>query len=683
MKRILIAAVLLTVSGFGCQWCSEMCTPKANATKFSVNPMFNNEMVLQREMPVPVWGKGIPGEIISVEVDKKKYTATVNKKGKWMVKIKPLAVGGPYTMKISGKKKVISFKNILSGDVWICSGQSNMAWTVARSKNAKKEIAAANYPNIRLFQVRRTVSPKPLDSVRGKWVKCTPATVKYFSAVGYFFGRDLYKSLKTVPVGLIHTSWGGTPAEAWTRHDYLEADPMLKAILKRHNRNLKIYPEKLKMYKKQLAAWKKSKNGKKGGYHVDSGTKGIKGIWQKTTLDDSKWKTMKLPQFWENKMNIDGVVWFRKTIDIPKNWAGKKLTITLAMIDDFDKTYFNGIKIGQMGAETPDAWQTERKYTIPAKLVKAGKAVIAIRVFDRYGGGGIHGMPEDMILKPAGSEKGIKLAGNWKYKVALKLEPATLGRRPRYPYHDKHSHRPSGLYNAMINPIIPYGIKGAIWYQGESNAGRAYQYRNLLPAMINSWRKAWNQGDFPFLIVELANYTKAKGYPVNSTWAELREAQNMTAAKLPACGIASAIDIGEAKNIHPKNKQDVGKRLQLAALKIAYGKDIVFSGPTYKSHQVKGNKIIIQMDNIGGGLRAHNGNLQRFAIAGKDKKFVWGKAVIKGSTIIVSSPKVKNPVAVRYAWSNNPEGCNLYNKEGLPAIPFRTDTWKGVTFKRR
>ena len=529
MKRILIAAVLLAISGFGCQWCSETCAPKANATKFSVNPMFNNEMVLQREMSIPVWGKGVPGEIIGVEINKKKYTATVDKKGKWMLKINALPVGGPYTMKISGKKEIITLKNILSGDVWICSGQSNMQWTVARSKNAKKEIAAANYPNIRLFQVRRTVSAKPLDTLKGRWTKCTPATIKNFSAIGYFFGRDLYKSLKTVPIGLIHTSWGGTPAEAWTRLDYLEADPMLKAILIRRAKDLKAAPEKLKKYKKDIVEYKKQ----------------------------------------------------------------------------------------------------------IAQIKKS------------------------------------------------KIKPKKRIRRPRYPYHDKHSHRPSGLYNAMINPIIPYGIKGAIWYQGESNAGRAYQYRNLLPAMINSWRKTWNQGNFPFLIVELANYTKAREYPVNSTWAELREAQNMTAAKLPACGIASAIDIGEAKDIHPKNKQDVGKRLQLAALKIAYGKDIVFSGPTYKSRQIKGDKIIIQMDNIGGGLRAHNGDLQRFAIAGKDRKFVWAKAVIKGSTIVVSSPEVKNPVAVRYAWSNNPEGCNLYNKEGLPAIPFRTDTWKGVTFKRR
>ena len=529
MKRVLIAAVLLAISGFGCQWCSEMCAPEANATKFSVNPLFTNEMVLQRDMRVPVWGKGVPGEVVAVQIDGKKYTATVNKNGKWMLKTRELTVGGPYMMRISGAKKIITLKNILSGDVWICSGQSNMQWTVSRSKDSKKEIAAANYPNIRLFTVKRTVSAKPLDTVKGKWAKCTPATVKYFSAVGYFFGRDLYKSLKTVPIGLIHTSWGGTPAEAWTRHDYLNAEPMLKEIFIRHEKRLDAFPKSLEKYKKALAEYNKK-------------------------------------------------------------------------IAEIKKT-----------------------------KIKAKKRL----------------------------------------------------RRPRYPYSNKHHHRPAGLYNAMINPLLPYGIKGAIWYQGESNANRAFQYRTLLPTMINSWRASWNQGDFPFLIVELANYRKAKDHPVNSSWAELREAQNMTATKLPACGIASAIDIGEARDIHPKNKQDVGKRLQLAALKIAYGKDIVFSGPTYKSSEIKGDKVIITMDNIGGGLRSHNGSLQRFAIAGKDKNFSWAKAEIKGSTIIVSSPRVKNPVAVRYAWSNNPEGCNLYNKEGLPAIPFRTDTWNGVTFTKR
>ena len=672
MKRLLITAVLLAISISGCQWSSEK-----DATKFSINPLFTNGMVLQREMRIPVWGKGGPGEIITVEINNKKYTTTVDRNGKWMLKTNILPAGGPYCMKISNKNDLIILKDVMCGDVWICSGQSNMEWPVNKVRNAKKEIAAANYPNIRLFQVSHIASIKPLYAVQGKWTKCTPATVKKFSAVGYFFGRDLYKYFKNVPIGLINSSYGGTPAESWTSYDSLSSNPMLKSILVRHKKKLKDSSAKFKAYKKQIIAWENEKNN---SYHIDSSIKGIKGAWQKANLDDSKWGNMKLPKHWESMMNIDGVVWFRKAVVIPREWSGKKLILNLAMIDDFDVTYFNGVKVGQTGTKNPDAWNIPRKYIIPAELVKPGKAVIAVRVFDRFAGGGIHGDENDMSLVAPALKKSIKLAGNWKYKVALKLPPTKLRRKPRAPYNAKHPCSPAVLYNAMINPLIPYGIKGAIWYQGESNARRAYQYRTLLPVMINCWRKAWNQGNFPFLIVELANFRKAKSYPVNSTWAELREAQNMTAKQLFSCGIASAIDIGNAKNIHPKNKQDVGKRLQLAALKIAYGKDIVFSGPTYKSSEIKDNKIIITFDNIGGGLRAHNGNLKRFSIAGKNKKFVWAKAEIKGKTVIVSSPEIKNPVAVRYAWSDNPEGCNLYNREGLPAIPFRTDSWQGITF---
>jgi sialate O-acetylesterase len=283
-----------------------------------------------------------------------------------------------------------------------------------------------------------------------------------------------------------------------------------------------------------------------------------------------------------------------------------------------------------------------------------------------------------MYIKPVDGKGKISLAGSWKYRIE-----GPLKRMRKAPYGPDNPKSPSLLYNAMINPIIPYGIKGAIWYQGESNAGRAYQYRTLLPVMITDWRKNWKQGDFPFLIVQLANYKKAAVQPGESAWAELREAQTMTAQKLPACGIAVAIDIGEANNIHPKNKQEVGRRLALSAEKIAYGRNIVDSGPVYASMKKDGDRIIISFKNTGSGLEAVNGKLKRFAVAGKDKKFVWADAMIEGTDVIVSSPKVKAPVAVRYAWSDNPEGCNLYNKEGLPALPFRTDNWKGVTYGRK
>ncbi len=678
MKRFIFALVLPVIVLAGCRSKVEL---KPDATTFSVNPMFGSDMVLQREMMVPVWGRGLPGEVIGLEINGKKYAVKVNRKGKWIMRLQPIPVGGPYTMKITGKVNTITFTNVMSGDVWICSGQSNMQWPVSRALNSDKEIDAAEYPNIRLFSVKRKVSPKLLDKLEGKWVECSPETVGSFSAVGYFFGRDLYQALKDVPIGLIHSSWGGTPAEAWTRKNCLNASPMFYAILQRHDEKIKAYPENLKIYKQALAEQKKS--GKKySPYHNDTGTRGLTGGWEDKDYCDRKWPTMDLPRLWEDVMNIDGVVWFRKTVDIPKDWTGKKLTLKLAMIDDFDRTYFNGKLVGKTGSENPDAWETPRVYTVPAKLVKPGKAVIAVRVFDRYGGGGIYGYGMKMSLTPADAESGIDLSGKWKYQVSLKLIPKTSGRL-RPPYSDLDPHRPSGLYNAMINPIIPYAVKGAIWYQGESNAGRAYQYRYLMPAMIQCWRHNWGQGDFPFLIVELANFKKAIDYPVQSTWAELREAQNMTADKLDGVGVASAIDIGEAGNIHPKNKQDVGKRLCLAALKIAYGKDIVHAGPKYDSMEIDDHKIIVKFKNVGGGLVAKGGPLKRFAVAGKNQKFYWANAVIEGDTVQVSSPEVRHPVAVRYAWSDNPAGCNLYNKAGLPATPFRTDDWPGITYDRR
>jgi sialate O-acetylesterase len=521
-----------------------------------------------------------------------------------------------------------------------------------------------------------------LDTVSGEWLRCSPESIRNFSAVGYYFGRELHQDLQ-VPIGLINTSWGGTPTDAWTERSRIEADPILKPIVDRHERQLAQYPEAFKKYQQKLDEMKAQGITQ---YHTDPGNIGLKSGWNKTEFDDSSWKTMKLPCLWEsNNYPIDGVFWFRKTIDIPNAWSGKTLDLSLDLIDDFDISYFNGVQVGATGEENKNAWRTPRNYTIPAKLVKPGKAVITIRVFDRFGGGGIYGSPAKMFVSPVGAktEDRINIAGDWKYHVAHKLDPKPRVQMPRAPYGENHPYSMSGLFNAMIHPLIPFAIKGAIWYQGESNAGRAWQYRTLLPVMIECWRQEWNQGDFPFLIVQLANFRKPNDKPVDSSWAELREAQALTVEKLSNCGLAVAIDIGESDDIHPKNKQDVGKRLAQAALKIAYGQDVVYSGPAYLSHEINRDKIIVQFKHAGGGLVAKNGKLQRFQIAGEDKKFVWADAVIDGTKVIVSSPEVKVPVAVRYAWSDNPEGCNLYNKEGLPAVPFRTDTWEGVTDKNR
>ena len=485
--------------------------------------IIGNNMVLQQDMKVPIWGWAEAGETVTVTLGDQKVAAKAGADGKWMVRLAALKAGGPVEMTVAGKN-TLQLTNILIGEVWVGSGQSNMEMSVKSSRNSEQEIAEAKYPKIRLFTVAKTVAAEPQTDCKGQWVECSPESVPFFSAVAYFFGRDLAKALNQ-PIGLIHTSWGGTVAEAWTPKAALEGDPAMKGIADRFAKNVENYPT-------AKANWEKNKDAQL-----------------------AKWK------------------------------------------------------------EAAEKAKAEGK---PAPRQPQG--------------------PQDPAKSPNG---------------------------------------PASLYNGMIAPILPYAIRGAIWYQGESNAGRAYEYRKLFPLMIESWRKVWGQGDFPFLFAQLANFMARKDQPADSAWAELREAQSLTLS-LPKTGQAVIIDIGDEKDIHPKNKQDVGLRLSLAAQKVAYGKDVVFSGPTYDSMKADGGKIVLKFKNVGGGLVAKGDKLTGFAIAGEDKKFVWADAKVEGDTIVVSSKDVAKPVAVRYAWADNPE-CNLYNKENLPASPFRTDEWPGVT----
>jgi len=487
--------------------------------------IIGDNMVLQQGKAVAIWGWAEPGEEVmaSVSWQPMQWGVKADKDGKWRFNVTSPKAGGPYEITLKGKN-TITIKNILAGEVWVGSGQSNMQMSVESSANSREEMAAAKYPRIRLFSVEREVADKPKDDCKGAWVECSPETVPGFSAAEYFFGRELHKELD-VPIGLVHTSWGGTPAEAWTTSEMLASDEDFKPILTRFEEAMAKYPQAKAEYDQKIKEWEE---------------------------------------------------------------AAKKAR-----------------------------------------------------------------------------EAGTAAPG-----------------RPGEPFGPGHPHSPAGLYNAMIAPLIPYGIQGAIWYQGESNAGRAYQYRELFPAMIQSWRKSWGQGDFPFLFVQLANFMAVKDEPTDSAWAELREAQLRTLS-VPNTGMAVIIDIGDEKDIHPKNKQDVGKRLATWALGTTYGKKPVYSGPLYKSMKVDGNKVILSFDHVGGGLTAKgDGPLKGFAVAGEDKKFVWADAKIEGDSVVVSSEQVAAPVAVRYAWADNPIS-NLYNKEGLPASPFRTDDWPGVTVDAR
>ncbi|MGH9871495.1 MAG: sialate O-acetylesterase [Pyrinomonadaceae bacterium] len=641
-----------------------------------VPSIIGDNMVLQQGMKVRLWGTASPGERVAVSFNSKTAQATTGQQGHWQTFFGPFKAGGPFMLTIKASN-TITIKNVLVGEVWICSGQSNMEWPLVNAKGGADEVAQANYPEIHLFTVEHSKAPSPLDDVKGHWVVTTPDQVAQFSAVGYFFGRELFQHLR-IPIGLIHTSWGGTPAETWTSQEALAATPELKTMVDRYQETLKFLPQRRIDFERALAQWEEK------NIPADPGNKGEALGYADAAFNTADWKKMNLPQYWEVAgLDIDGAVWFRKAFESPEGWSGKDLVLNLSTIDDYDTTYFNGAKVGGIGKETANSHMAPRRYTIPGSLVHAGRNVIAVRVFDAVGGGGF-GSAGQLSLAPSGAKEAeaIKLDGAWDYKVELAIEPKQpdWGSRPEEP-GPNNPNNPSVLYNAMIAPLTPYAIRGAIWYQGESNAARAYQYRTLFPLMIRDWRKAWGEGVFPFYFVQLANWQPTKAEPGESEWAELREAQTM-ALREPHTGMAVIIDIGDANDLHPRNKLDVGKRLAVWALADTYHRKVESSGPLFQSHSIEGNKVRIRFKHSGGLKTTDGGAPRGFAIAGADRKFFWADARIDGETIVVSSQNIPKPVAVRYAWADNP-ATNLYNRANLPASPFRTDDWPGLTVARK
>ncbi len=641
--------------------------------KVTVPSLIGDNMMLQAGKKVRIWGWADPKESITVEFEKEKATAVADDKGHWQAFLGPLKSGGPFVLTIKGSN-TLTIQNVLVGEVWVCSGQSNMEWPLVNTKGANEVIAQSNFPEIRLFTVPKKTSGTPLDDIDGHWVVATPEQVTTFSAVAYYFGRELYQKLK-VPVGLIHTSWGGTPAEAWTSRQALST-PELQPILDRYDLSLKDAPDRKKTYEQQLADWVKK------NLYTDEGNKGEAMGYADPKTATTDWQTMNLPQFFETAgLKIDGATWVRKEITLPDSWAGKPAVLNLGAIDDYDTTYFNGQKVGGVGIETENSYTVQRRYQIPGELVKAGRNVIAVRVFDSAGEGGFGS--GEMYLAPAWADIApFSLRGPWSYKVESGLTPKDpdWGSRPQAG-GPGNQNSPTVLYNAMLAPLFPYAVRGAIWYQGESNSGRAYQYRTLFPAMIRNWRESWGDNDFPFYFVQLANWQPLKPEPGESEWAELREAQALTMRE-PKTGMAVTIDIGETTDIHPRNKLDVGHRLAVWALAKTYDQSVEFSGPLFKSLSTKGNEIRLKFDNASGLKTSDGGPVKGFAIAGEDRHFVWAEARIDGDEIVVSSKDVAKPIAVRYAWADNPI-TNLYNKAGLPASPFRTDDWPGVTVNRK
>ena len=649
MKKIARIAVVLVATFF----CQSLCYAQITLPK-----VFGDNMVLQRDIAIPVWGNAVAGTTVVAQLGKIRATAKTDSKGKWMLRFPKFKAGGPFTLKVSelGKKdNGIELRGILIGDVWLASGQSNMEWQVQQSKDAQNEISKADYPNIRFLFVEHAINFNPQsDFLSGQWKLCDTNNVKQFSAVAYFFARKIHKE-QNVPIGIIQSTWGGTPVESWTSREMLLSSPLTKdAILANDTITTQHFVnDTLNMNR----FWDIV-------YHPQNNTDKI---IPAPEYNDDDWKKVEMPNLVKDfgMGDYEGLVWLRKKITLPGSFIQKDITINLGHPEMNYSLYFNGVEICKT------IWNANftHQYTIPASVVKNGENTISLRIAMLWGGGGLNPPAKDIYITDGNSK--ISLAGSWVYKKDI--EPAVPKIR-NYHYY------PSVLFNAMINPVIPYGIKGFIWYQGEANETGAYNYRKLFPMMISDWRQRWGLGDVPFLYVQLANFKKTKDLPSESEWAELRESQTLTHSQ-PNTGMACIIDIGEADNIHPKNKQEVGRRLALLANKKIYEKNIVASGPLYKNYIVNGNSIVIDFTDKGSGLAtSDNASLKGFAVAGKDKKFYWASARIEGNKIIASSDKVDVPVAVRYAWADNPV-CNLINKEGLPAVPFRTDTWKGITEK--
>jgi sialate O-acetylesterase len=639
-------------------------TSAAQAGSLKLASLFTDNMVLQRERSIPVWGTAENGARIALQLNGR-TAITQAKNGKWMAKLPAMKQGGPYVLTVSSESDRIQLNNVLVGEVWIASGQSNMEFGLPGAMNGSAEVAAANFPNIRFFTVAKATSVTPLDSVKGSWVECTPKNAAGFSAVAYFFARRLATE-EGLNVGIIHSSWGGTPAEAWTDEATIRSDPEFASLLGPLEAFKNGPSAGRQEIEKKMADWEKFWDG------VFAKNKELEQGWAHPKADLSAWTKTDVPKEGSILSNIDGVVWYRRNVDIPETWAGKDLSLSLGPIDDFDITYFNGKEVGRITKSTPNWYLTAREYTVPGALVRPGKNTIAVRIVDSWLGGGFGGDAASMQIrrKDAPGEAAIPLAGPWMFRTAFQLDPK---RDPVRPEQADDSQVATVLYNAMIAPLIPYAIRGAIWYQGESNTSRAVQYRKLFPAMIGSWRRAWGEGDFPFYFVQLANFMQRLEAPSESEWAGLREAQSMTLG-LKNTGMAVAIDVGDAGNIHPTNKQEVGKRLALWAQAKLYGrKGMEYSGPLYRKMTIKGNQVVLSFDHANGGLiAAGGGKIEGFAIAGADGKFVWADAKIAGRTVIVSSPQVAQPKAVRYGWADNP-AVNLSNRAALPASPFRTD----------
>lgn len=594
--------------------------------------LVSNKMVLQRDAELKIWGWADAGEKVTVRFTGNYYETEADKNGEWQVTLPPQKAGGPYLLEVNE----IIIRDVLVGDVWLCSGQSNQETPIQRLTEMFPEINVSNNHMIRHYKVPTQELKETLaEEIAGEavWHSGVASEVMNWTALAYFYAQEAYEKTK-VPQGMLVSSLGGSAIESWVSQEHLKEFP------------------RLLLDKEALAGLEQA--------NIDKG----EGKWSQADWDDSDWKTMQMPGTWrENGVNVRGTVWMRKDFEIPEAMEGRHAKLSMGTLVHNDAVFVNGVYVGSTGYEYPP-----RRYQIPAGVLRKGKNTIAVRLNAPAGNGEF---VKDKPYKIIGDAAEIDLTGTWKYKVGMDMSEAMQ-------YNERLRNRRSvgsGLYNGMIYPIRNYQVKAAIWYQGESNSGRPQEYGALMEALITNWRELWNMPEMPFLLVQLPNFMEKHDKPTDSGWARIREAQLQAFKTIPHTALAVTYDVGEWNDIHPLNKKAVAQRLFLGARKAVYGEKLTASGPVYKDMKIEGDKIVITFTETGKGLMAKGGTLKHFAIAGEDKQFVWADAVIRGNKVVVSSKDVKNPVAVRYAWADNPDEANLCNKDGLLASPFRTDSW--------
>jgi sialate O-acetylesterase len=649
LRSLAALVTLILVAG------TSSATAQQGADALRLPRIFQDGVVLQRGVPIPVWGWAAPGTPVVVTLAGRTARATADPAGAWEVRLPALPAGGPHALAVEGGGARVDVRDVRVGDVWVASGQSNMEWPLAQATGGPEAAAAANDPLLREFAVPHSWSEQPEDDLAGgSWAPADAEHAGRFSAVGYYFARDL-RAATGVPIGIIHTSWGGANVETWmSRQAQGLGDDAWNALLRAE--------------RERETALREALRARFGGTlpETDPGLVDGRALWADPALDDAAWEALPVPGLWEQAWpGLDGTAWYRTTFTLTEDEARQGVRIGLGRIDDDDVTWVNGTEVGRTSG-----YSLPRAYDVPAAALRAGSNVLAVRVADYTGGGGPYGDPSEFYVQAGSARR--PLAGAWKFRVAsVSLQPD--GQRI--------NKIPSVLYNRMIHPLLRFPIKGVIWYQGESNANtdeQAAAYRGLFASLIRGWRREWRggAGDFPFLWVQLPNFGPVDTVPpARAGWAVLRESQ-AAALALPRTGQAVAIDVGDPADLHPRNKEPVGRRLAAVARRAAYGERIVASGPAaYRDHTVRDGRVTLRFADVGGGLVARGDSLRGFAIAGADRRWVWAQARIERDRVVVWSPRVADPVAVRYAWSNSPATPNLYNREGFPAAPFRTDDW--------